>query len=108
MLGLCARGRPPCAMSMTIEHRYTMKGRGEHRNNIPFGKQLTVLHTTKLANVEWSRYSGGNSDDSPPHGTQVVGPIHRPQTGECPAAEVYFFAKDCPSSALQHRRQVQQ
>ena len=85
-----------------------IKGRGEHRNNIPFGKQLTVLHTTKLANVEWSRYSGGNSDDSPPHGTQVVGPIHRPQTGECPAAEVYFFAKDCPSSALQHRRQVQQ
>ena len=42
---------------------------------IPFDARIRFLNGGTLATVKWSAYNGGNEDDTPPSGTQVVGPI---------------------------------
>ena len=42
---------------------------------IPFDARIRFLNGRPLATVKWSAYNGGNEDDTPPSGTQVVGPI---------------------------------
>ena len=45
---------------------------------IPLGASIRCLKANTLATVKWSGFNGGNKDDTPPSGTQVVGPIELP------------------------------
>ena len=67
---------------------------------IPLGKAIYVVGSTGLAKVQWSQFPGGNQDNTPPCGTQVVGPIEyeggvlKRGGGSQPAATVYIYAKN--------------
>ena len=47
---------------------------------IPFDARIYCLKAGTLATVKWSGFNGGNKDNTPPSGTQVVGPIELPAT----------------------------
>ena len=58
------------------EHRRTDDASGL----IPLDARISCLKAATLATVKWSGFNGGNEDDTPPSGTQVVGPIELPAT----------------------------
>ena len=68
---------------------------------IPLGVAIYAIKgVVTLKTVQWSRFPGGNKDNTPPCGTQVVGPIEyeggvlKRGGGSQPAATVYIYAKN--------------
>ena len=61
---------------------------------IPLDAKIRFLNGRTLATVKWSAYNGGNEDDTPPSGTQVVGPIELQATAARPAATVWVYHKN--------------
>ena len=61
---------------------------------IPLGASISCLKANTLATVKWSGFNGGNKDDTPPSGTQVVGPIELQATAARPAATVWVYHKN--------------
>ena len=69
------------------EHRRTDDASGL----IPLDARISCLKAATLATVKWSGFNGGNEDDTPPSGTQVVGPIELQATAARPAATVWVY-----------------
>ena len=64
---------------------------------ILLGKAIYVVGSTGLAKVQWSQFPGGHQDNTPPCGTQVVGPIE--YEGVCAeVGPVRFRRQRCTST----------
>ena len=71
--------------------------------SIPLAEQIFPLVQKPLSDVTWSTLEGGNADNTPRSGVQVVGPINLKTTYSRPAATVFVYAANKtgrrPSSA---------
>ena len=91
-----------CGLGLAMGRLYP-ESRRNTPGSIPLGKMIYCLKAQLLTNVAWSRFEGGNANNTPPSGMQVVGPIRLDETNSRPAARVFVYAANeaghRPSSA---------
>ena len=91
-----------CGLRLTMGRLYP-ESRRITPGSIPLGKMIYPLKARLLTDVAWSTFEGGNANNTPPSGVQVVGPIRLDETNSRPAARVFVYAANeaghRPSSA---------